>query len=192
MCWGGRGSVVTGRSSALRQGGERVLVVGEVQPGPRDVVLAVIVDLNPPGAALLLVVDVGVHALAGLLAVRLQPRPRLGPADLLVVVLLGDAEDLVPVAAGYVLVAVRRGVPVLAVLAGRRPVQDVGGLRRLRRDRPGRVLGRHRERVAGARREAVDRQAGAVPRRRPGPGSRDRAARRPAARVDAEADRRRL
>src|SRR3954452_18581723 len=150
MCWGGRGSVVTGRSSALRQGGERVLVVGEVQPGPRDVVLAVIVDLNPPGAALLLVVDVGVHALTGLLAVRLQPRPRLGPADLLVVVLLGDAEDLVAVAPRTVLVAVRRGFAVLPVLAGGRPVQRVGRGRLRRLGAAGRVLGGDRERVRRA------------------------------------------
>src|SRR3954469_19324850 len=90
----------------------------EVQPRPRDVVLAAVVDLDPPGALLVVVVDVREHLVAGLLAVGLQPGPRFGPADLFVVLLLGDAEDLVAVPAVDVFVAIGRGVAVLAVVAG--------------------------------------------------------------------------
>src|ERR671921_929722 len=97
----GSGSVMsTGRQHA------RVVPAVEVEPGPRDVGAALVVDLDPDGARLPIVVDVGVHVVTGLLAVRLQPGAVLDPADLLVVVLVRDAEDLVAVAPGHVPVAV--------------------------------------------------------------------------------------
>src|SRR3954469_21032330 len=136
----------------------------EVQPRPRDVVLAAVVDLDPPGALLVAVVDVRVHLVAGLLAVRLQPGPGFGPADLLAVLLLGDAEDLVAVAAGDVGVAVGRGVAALPVVAGRRAGQVIGGLLAGRGGGAGRVLGRHGEGVIRARGQAVHGQRPATAR----------------------------
>src|SRR6185436_8927157 len=62
---GGSGSGVTGSSSAFRQ----VLQVGvvvaavEVEPGQGDVGLPLVVDLDPGGAALVVVVDERVHLL---------------------------------------------------------------------------------------------------------------------------------
>src|SRR5204863_484234 len=108
------------RPSAARQVVE-VVPAFEVEPGPRDVVLALVVDLDPPRGPLLLVVDVGVDVVALFLAVRLQLGAVLHPADL-GASLVRHREDLVAVAAGDVLVAVRRGVPALTVDAGRRAV----------------------------------------------------------------------